>query len=301
MLGEQVEVATLPIIAGQTPQEITKRAMEMGRLEGYDVVMLDTAGRLHIDNELMAELKEVKSISQPIETLLVADSLTGQDAVVIAKEFNEQVMVTGIVLTRIDGDGRGGAALSMRQVTGCPIKYLGTGEKPTDMEEFHPDRIASRILDMGDVVSLVEKASEIIDEQEAIKLAKKVRKGEFDLDDLSSQLKSLKKMGGVGSMLGMLPGVGKMKKQIADLPIDDNMMERQQAIISSMTRAERKKAEILNGSRKRRVAAGAGVTVQDVNRLLKQFKDMRKMMKRFGKMDKKSLTRAGLGNLMPKG
>ena len=301
VLGEQVEVATLPIIAGQTPQEITKRAMEMGRLEGYDVVMLDTAGRLHIDNELMAELKEVKSISQPIETLLVADSLTGQDAVVIAKEFNEQVMVTGIVLTRIDGDGRGGAALSMRQVTGCPIKYLGTGEKPTDMEEFHPDRIASRILDMGDVVSLVEKASEIVDEQEAIKLAKKVRKGEFDLDDLSSQLKSLKKMGGVGSMLGMLPGVGKMKKQIADLPIDDNMMERQQAIISSMTRAERKKAEILNGSRKRRVAAGAGVTVQDVNRLLKQFKDMRKMMKRFGKMDKKSLMRAGLGNLMPKG
>lgn len=299
-LGVQVGVATLPIIAGETPIQITRRALEMGRLEGFDVVMLDTAGRLHIDSELMQELKEVKQLSQPIETLLVADSLTGQDAVNVAREFNDQVGVTGIVLTRIDGDGRGGAALSMRQVTGCPIKFLGVGEKPADMEEFHPDRIASRILDMGDVISLVEKAAESINEQEAIDLAKKVKKGKFDLEDLASQLKNLKKMGGIGGLMGMLPGIGKIKKQLSEAEIDESILNRQLAIISSMTAKERKNADLLNGSRKRRIAMGSGVTVQEVNRLLKQYKDMSKMMKRFGKMDKKTFMRSGLGNLMPK-
>lgn len=300
ILGKQLGIDTLPIIPGQTPVEITKRALEAGRLEGYDVVMLDTAGRLHIDAELMQELKEVKGLSNPIETLLVADSLTGQDAVNIASEFHQQIGVTGIVLTRIDGDGRGGAALSMRSVTGCPVKYLGTGEKLSELEEFYPERIASRILDMGDVVSLVEKAAQVVDEEEAIKLAKKVKKGEFDLEDLSSQLKSLKKMGGVSSLLGMLPGIGKLKSQMDNLPMDDSIIVRQQAIISSMTPKERRKVELLNASRKRRIAAGAGVTVQDVNRLLKQFKDMQRMMKRFGRMDKKTLMRMGMGKLMPK-
>lgn len=301
VLGTQLDIATLPIIAGQSPVEITKRALESGRLEGYDVVMLDTAGRLHVDEELMQELQEVKRLSNPIETLLVADSLTGQDAVNIASEFHQKVGVTGIVLTRIDGDGRGGAALSMRSVTGCPIKFLGTGEKLTELEEFHPDRIASRILDMGDVVSLVEKAAQTVDQDEAIALAKKVKKGEFNLEDLAAQLKNLNKMGGMGGIVGLLPGIGKLKKQLADLPMDDKIIYRQLAIISSMTKAERRKVEILNGSRKRRIAAGAGVDVQDVNRLLKQFKDMRTMMKKFSKMDKKSLMRMGLGKMMPKG
>lgn len=299
-LGKQVGVVTLPIIVGEDPIKITRRALEMGRLEGYDVVMLDTAGRLHIDSELMQELQEVKAISQPIETMLVADSLTGQDAVNVAREFNGQVGVTGIVLTRIDGDGRGGAALSMRQVTGCPIKFLGVGEKPSDMEVFHPERIASRILGMGDVVSLVEKAAETIDQQEAIDLAKKVKKGKFDLEDLASQIKNLKKMGGIGSLMGMLPGIGKIKQQLADAPIDESMLGRQLAIISSMTLKERRNADLISGSRKRRIAAGSGVTVQDVNRLLKQYKDMATMMKKFSRMDKKSLMRMGFGKMMPK-
>lgn len=299
-LGRQVGVSTLPIVAGETPLQITRRALEMGKQEGYDVVMLDTAGRLHIDAELMQEVKEVKQLSQPVETLLVVDSLTGQDAVNVAREFNGQIGVTGIVLTRIDGDGRGGAALSMRQITGCPIKFLGVGEKPSDMEIFFPERIASRILDMGDVISLVEKAAETINEQEAMALAKKVKKGQFDLEDLASQIKNLKKMGGIGSLMGMLPGIGKMKKQIAEANVDESMLGRQLAIISSMTPKERRNADLLNASRKRRIAAGSGATVQEVNRLLKQYKDMSKMMKKFGKMDKKSLMRMGFGNLMPK-
>lgn len=299
-LGQQVGVATLPIIAGETPVQITRRAMEMGRLEGYDVVMLDTAGRLHIDSELMQELQEVKTLSQPIETLLVADSLTGQDAVNVAREFNGQVGVTGIVLTRIDGDGRGGAALSMRQVTGCPIKFLGVGEKPSDMEEFYPERIASRILDMGDVISLVEKAAETINEQEAIDLAKKVKKGKFDLEDLASQIKNLKKMGGISSLMGMLPGIGKLKKQISESEVDESILNKQLAIISSMTYKERKTPDILNASRRRRIAAGSGTTIQEVNQLLKRFKDMGTMMKKISKMDKKTLMRSGMGKMLQK-
>lgn len=300
MLGKQISVDTLPIVAGQDPVTITKRALEAGRLEGYDVVLLDTAGRLHVEAELMDELKAVRDLAKPIETLLVADSLTGQDAVTIAQEFNQQVGVTGIVLTRIDADGRGGAALSMRAVTGQPIKFLGAGEKMSELEEFHPSRIASRILDMGDVVSLVERAAESITQEDAEKMARKVQKGQFDLEDLASQLKNLKKMGGLSSMMGMIPGIGKIKKQLDGVNMDDSILSRQQAIISSMTLEERRNPDLLNASRKIRISKGAGVTVQEINKLIKQFMDMRTMMKKFSKMDKKSLMRSGLKNMLPK-
>jgi signal recognition particle subunit SRP54 len=214
VLGEQTGIDTLPILAGQEPPQIAKRAMEAGRLGGYDIVMLDTAGRLHIDEALMAEMVQIRDTARPHETLLVADALTGQDAVNLARTFDERIGVTGIVLTRIDGDGRGGAALSMRAVTGKPIKLLGTGEKLDELEDFHPERVAGRILGMGDVVSLVEKAAASIDAEQAEKVARKMRKGEFDLEDLSNQLKQMQKLGGMSSILGMLPGIGKMKKQL---------------------------------------------------------------------------------------
>ncbi len=297
VLAGQVKVTSLPIVTGEQPVAITKRALEAARLGGYDVVILDTAGRLHIDAALMEELEAVKQLANPIETLLVADSLTGQDAVNVAKTFHERLALTGIVLTRIDGDGRGGAALSMRAVTGCPIKFLGVGEKLTELEEFHPNRIASRILGMGDIVSLVERAAENINQQEAEKLAKKVQKGNFDLDDLAAQLKTIRKMGGIGGMMGMLPGIAKLKNKMADAQVDESVIGRQEAIISSMTKQERRHAKIINASRKRRIAAGAGVSVQEVNRLLKQHQDMATMMKKLGKMDKKSFMRSGLGNL----
>ena len=294
VLGQQAEVATLPIIPGQMPADIARRAIEAGKLGGYDVVMLDTAGRLHVDEALMAELVTVRDISGPQETLLVADALTGQDAVNVATQFNERVGLTGIVLTRIDGDGRGGAALSMRAVTGCPIKFLGVGEQLGDLEGFHPDRIASRILGMGDVVSLVEKAAETIEADEAEKIAAKMQKGVFDLDDLSIQLGQLRKLGGMESVLGMLPGLGKMKSQIDAANIDQKMISRQQAIISSMTPKERTNPKIVAASRKRRIAGGSGTSVQDVNRLLKQHKQMAQMMKKMSKMDKKGLMRHGM-------
>jgi signal recognition particle subunit SRP54 len=297
VLGEQAEVATLPIIPGQMPADITKRAIEAGKLGGYDVVILDTAGRLHVDEALMAELATVRDISAPQETLLVADALTGQDAVNVATQFNDRIGLTGIVLTRIDGDGRGGAALSMRAVTGCPIKFLGVGEQLGDLESFHPDRIASRILGMGDVVSLVEKAAETIEADEAEKIAAKMRKGTFDLDDLSTQLGQLRKLGGMESVLGMLPGMGKMKSRIDAANIDEKMISRQQAIISSMTPKERSHPKIVAASRKRRIASGSGTSVQDVNRLLKQRKQMAQMMKRMSKMGKKGLMRNGLPNM----
>jgi len=303
MLGTQTQIDTLEIVEGEKPLAITKRALKKGKLEAYDIVFLDTAGRLHIDDELMHELVEVKKLANPIETLLVADSLTGQDAVNVAENFHKKIGVSGIVLTRIDGDARGGAALSMKAVTGCPIKYLGIGEKIDEIEIFHPDRIASRILDMGDVVSLVEKAAETVDKNEAEKLAKKMKKGKFDMNDLSKQLDNIKKMGGMGGMMGMIPGISKMKDKIAESGMgDDKMILRQQAMISSMTKQERADPKLLNSSRKRRIAAGSGTTIQDLNRLLKQFKQMQTMMKKVGRMDKKTMMRqmGNMGNFMPK-
>jgi signal recognition particle subunit SRP54 len=283
ILGEQTQVDTLPIIAGQTPQQITKRALDAARLGGYDVVLLDTAGRIHIDEALMQETADVRDIAHPHETLLVADSLTGQDAVKLAKSFDDRVGITGIVLTRVDGDGRGGAALSMRSVTGKPIKLIGVGEKWDALEDFHPERIAGRILGMGDVVSLVEKAAQTIDMQKAEAIAQKLRKGEFDLEDLSDQLKQMEKLGGMSSMLGMLPGIGKVKKQLDAANIDDKILKRQRAIISSMTPRERRSPKVLDGKRKRRIAAGSGTKPEDVNRLLKMHRQMADMMKMMGK------------------
>jgi signal recognition particle subunit SRP54 len=283
ILGEQAQVATLPIIANQMPLDIAKRAMAAARVGGYDVLILDTAGRQHVDEQLMAEVAAVRDAVKPHETLLVADSLTGQDAVNIAKSFNERVKLSGIVLTRADGDARGGAALSMRAVTGAPIKFLATGEKLDALEAFHPSRVAARLLDMGDVVSLVEKAAETIDKEKAEKLAKKLKKGEFDMEDLADQLRQMKKMGGMQGLLGMLPGVGKVKEQLAQAGFDDKVLSRQEAIISSMTKGEREKPDIINGSRRKRIAAGSGVEVSDVNKLIKMHRQMSDMMKQMKK------------------
>ena len=301
VLGEQADVATLPVVDGQQPVDIAKRAMQAGRLGGYDVVILDTAGRLHVDEILMDEVAAVRSVSEPHEVLLVADAMTGQDAVTVAENFNERVGLTGIVLTRVDGDARGGAALSMRAVTGCPIKMIGVGEKLDEFEPFHPDRIANRILGMGDVVSLVEKVSETVETEKAEKLAKKLKKGEMDLDDLADQLDQLQKMGGLGGIMGMLPGVAKAQKQMAEANIDETMIRRQRAIISSMTRDERSRPKLIQASRKRRIAAGSGTSVQDVNKLLKQFQMMNKMMKKVGKMGNKGMMRHGLPGMPPGG
>ena len=283
ILGEQTGVPTLPIIAGQTPQQIARRAMDAARLGGYDVVMLDTAGRIHIDEQLMAESVEVRDIVQPHETLLVADSLTGQDAVKLAKSFNERVGITGIVLTRVDGDGRGGAALSMRAVTGKPIKLLGVGEKWDALEDFHPSRVANRILGMGDIVSLVEKAAQNIDAEKAQALAAKMKKGEFDLDDLAEQIKQMQKIGGMGGLMSMMPGVAKMKSQIAEANLDDKLLKHQVAIIQSMTPKERRSPKVLDAKRKRRIAAGSGTKVEEINKLLKMHRQMADMMKAMGK------------------
>jgi signal recognition particle subunit SRP54 len=283
VLGEQTGVATLPIIAGQTPRQIARRSLEAARLGGYDVVLLDTAGRTHIDDELMQESADIRDIAKPHETLLVADSLTGQDAVNLARNFNERVGITGIVLTRVDGDGRGGAALSMRAVTGKPIKLIGVGERWDALEDFHPQRIAGRILGMGDVVSLVEKAAQTIDAEKAQAIAQKMRKGEFDLEDLGEQLKQMQQMGGMGGLMGMLPGVAKVKQQMAAGAMDDKVIKRQGAIISSMTPFERRHPKVLDGKRKRRIAAGSGTRPDEINRLLKMHRQMADMMKMMGK------------------
>jgi signal recognition particle subunit SRP54 len=284
VLARQAGVDSLEVVQGQDPVAIAERAVRTAEREGYDVVILDTAGRLHIDDALMRELAAVRDRTQPQETLLVADALTGQDAVNLARAFHEQIRLSGIVLTRMDGDARGGAALSMRAVTGQPIKLVGTGEKIDALEAFHPDRVASRILDMGDVVSLVEKVAETVDREEAEKLAAKMQKGSFDLEDLASQLQQMRKMGGMSGLLGMLPGVGKIKQQMAEAKLDDGMIGRQLAIVSSMTPKERRNPQILHASRKRRIAMGSGTSVQDVNKLLKQHKQMQIMMKRVKKM-----------------
>ncbi|MCO5064354.1 MAG: signal recognition particle protein [Rhizobiaceae bacterium] len=281
-LGEQVHVATLPIVAGQGPVEIARRAVQAAKLGGHDVVILDTAGRTHIDEPLMIEMADIKTASNPHEILLVADSLTGQDAVNLATSFDSRVGITGLVLTRMDGDGRGGAALSMRAVTGKPIKLIGTGEKMDGLEEFHPKRIADRILGMGDIVSLVEKAAEHIDAEKAAAMAKKMQSGKFDLDDLADQLRQMQKLGGMGGIMGMMPGVGKMKDQMAAAGLDDSMFKRQLAIISSMTRAERANPDVLKHSRKKRIAAGSGTDAAEINRLLKMHRGMADMMKAMG-------------------
>jgi signal recognition particle subunit SRP54 len=294
VLARQSEVQGLPIVPGQQALDITRRALDTARREGYDVLILDTAGRLSIDDALMSELAAVRDLAKPHETLLVADALTGQDAVNTARIFHERIGITGIVLTRMDGDARGGAALSMRHVTGQPIKLVGMGEKLDALEPFHPERIASRILDMGDVVSLVEKAAELVDKDEAEKLAKKLQKGSFDLADLRSQLQQMRKMGGMKGILGKLPGIQKVQKQLEEANIDERMIARQCAIIDSMTPKERRNADLINASRKRRIAAGSGTSVQDVNRLLKQHRQMQDMMKRMKKM-------GGLQNLFGRG
>jgi len=298
-LAERAGVPSLPIVPGETPLQIAARAMDTARREVFDVVILDTAGRLSINEELMDEVRQVRAAANPAETLLVVDAMTGQDAVNTARAFNEAVGVTGIVMTRMDGDARGGAALSMRAVTGAPIKLTGSGEKLDALEDFHPERVAGRILGMGDIVGLVERAAETIDKEEAEKLAAKMAKGTFDLEDYASQLKQIGKMGSLSGILGMLPGVGKIKAQLADANLDTAILKRQAAIISSMTVKERRTPDIIKASRKKRIAAGSGTSVQEVNRLLKQFDDMSTMMKRMNKMGQKGLMRHGLGALMP--
>ena len=305
VLGDQVLVPTLDIRAGEMPVMIAKRAMDQARREGYDVVLLDTAGRLSIDDALMTEASAIRDAAKPHETLLVADAMTGQDAVNTAQAFHEKVGITGIVLTRMDGDARGGAALSMRAVTGQPIKLVGVGEKMDELEPFHPERIAGRILDMGDVVTLVERANELVEEEEAEKIARKLAKGEFDMNDLLDQLRQLKKMGGLGGVMSMLPGVGKMKKQMADHNIDDSMIKRQEAIILSMTAKERLKPAMVKSSRKKRIAAGSGTSVQEINKLLKQYQQMQTMMKKMkkmgGKMPMGGGGMPGMGGSLPPG
>ncbi|MEX6506477.1 signal recognition particle protein [Jiella sp. M17.18] len=300
VLGEQTGVATLPIIPGQGPVDIASRASQAGKLGGYDVVILDTAGRTHIDEPLMVEMAEIKARAKPHEILLVADSLTGQDAVNLARSFDERVGITGIVLTRVDGDGRGGAALSMRAVTGKPIKLIGVGEKMDALEDFHPARIADRILGMGDIVSLVERAAENIDAEKAAAMAKKMQSGKFDLNDLADQIRQMQKMGGMGGLMGMMPGMGKMKDQMSAAGLDDRMLKRQLAIISSMTAQERANPDLLKHSRKKRIAAGSGTSAADINKLLKMHRQMADMMKAMGKGGKGGMMQKMMGGLAGK-
>ena len=298
-LGKQLSIDCLPIVTGQSPVQIARRAMDAARLGGFDVVLLDTAGRTTIDEALMAEVAEVKAIAKPHEVLLVADALTGQDAVNTARAFEDRVGITGIVLTRVDGDGRGGAALSMRAVTGKPIKLVGMGEKMDALEDFHPSRIANRILGMGDIVSLVEKASETLDAEKAKRIADKMRRGKFDLEDLRDQLTQIEQIGGVGGLLGMLPGVAKMKDQIASANLDERVVKRQKAIIDSMTRAERRNPDILKASRKKRIASGSGTKVEDINKLLKMHRQTADMMKQMGQAKRGPM--AGLAQMFGMG
>jgi len=297
VLGKSIQVETLPVVPAESPLQITKRALKASKTGGYDILLLDTAGRLHIDNSLMDEVSQIKTLSNPLETLLIADAMTGQDAAHIAKTFQEKIGLTGLILTRIDGDARGGAALSMKSIAHVPIKFLGMGEKIDQLEVFHPDRLANRILGMGDVVSLVEKAMETIDQQEAQDLAKKMQKGSFDLNDMALQLKQISKMGGMSGVMSLLPGIGKIKDKIETAGLDDRFLKQQLAIISSMTPEEKRDPRILNASRKRRVSSGSGTTIQDINKLLKQHRDMETMMKRMGKLGKKGFLRQGIGSL----
>ena len=284
VLGEQANVDTLPIIEGQQPVDIARRALESAKLRNVDVVLLDTAGRLHVDEALMAEMKAVASVAAPTEVLLVVDSLTGQDAVNVAQSFSDEVPLTGVILTRMDGDARGGAALSMRAVTGKPIKFAGVGEKLDALEAFHPRRVAERILGMGDVVSLVEKAAESIKVEEAEELAKRMAKGQFDLNDLRMQLRQMQNMGGLGMLAGMMPGMKKAKAAMQASGMDDKVLVHMDAIMGSMTPKERANPALLNAKRKKRVAAGSGTNVQDVNKVLKMHQEMSRAMKQIKKM-----------------
>jgi signal recognition particle subunit SRP54 len=297
VLGTQVNVATLPIVAGQQPVDIARRALQAAKLQGYDVLMLDTAGRLHVDTQLMDEMKAVAQVADPAEILLVVDALTGQDAVNVAKNFTEQVPLTGVVLTRMDGDARGGAALSMRAVTGKPIKFVGMGEKLDALDVFHPSRVASRILGMGDVVSLVERAADVFQQEEAEAMAEKMAKGVFDMNDLRQQLKQMQKMGGLGALAGMIPGMKKAQAAMAAGNVDDRVLIRMDAMISSMTPKERAKPELLQAKRKIRIAKGSGTTVQDVNKLLKMHQEMAGAMKKIKKMGGMK----GLGAMLGRG
>jgi signal recognition particle subunit SRP54 len=296
VLGRDAQVDTLPVVQGQTPPQIAKRALEAARLGGYDVVLLDTAGRTTLDEAMMAEAAEVKNAAHPHEVLLVADALTGQDAVNLARAFDERVGLTGIVLTRVDGDGRGGAALSMRAVTNKPIKLIGTGEKLDALEEFDPARVAGRILGMGDVVALVEKAAAHIDAEKAMRAAEKMRKGQFDLADMREQLMQMQAMGGIGGLMGMLPGIAKMKNQIASAGLDERILKRQVAIIDSMTPRERRNPDLLKASRKKRIAAGSGTSPEQINKLLKMHRGMADMMKAMGKGKRGPM--AGIGQML---
>jgi signal recognition particle subunit SRP54 len=284
VLGEQVEVLTLPIVVGQQPVDIARRALESAKLQAVDVLLLDTAGRLHVDEALMAEMKAVAGVSAPTEVLLVVDALTGQDAVNVAQSFSDEVPLTGVILTRMDGDARGGAALSMRAVTGKPIKFAGTGEKLDALEPFHPGRVAGRILGMGDIVSIVEKAAATIDKEQSDKMAERMLKGQFDMNDLRTQLQQMQKMGGLGVLAGMMPGMKKAKQAMAASGMDDRVLLHMDAIIGSMTPKERIRPELLNAKRKKRVAAGSGTEVQDVNKLLKMHQEMGRAMKQLKKM-----------------
>ncbi len=291
ILGTQIGVDTLPIVKGEDPVAIARRAKTQASLGGYDVYMLDTAGRLHIDQELIAQAAAVRDVAQPRETLLVVDGLTGQDAVNVATEFDDKIGVTGVVLTRMDGDGRGGAALSMRAITGKPIRFVGLGEKMDAIETFEPDRIAGRILGMGDIVALVEKAQETLEAEQAERMMKRFQKGQFNMNDLKGQLEQMLKMGGMEGIMGMLPGMGKMKAQMAEGGFDDKVLKQQIALINSMTKRERANPQILQASRKKRIAAGAGMEVSDLNKLIKMHRQMSDMMKKVGKMGKKGMMR----------
>ncbi len=289
ILGQQAQIDTLPIKSNETAVEIAKRAKQQASLGGYDVYLLDTAGRLHVDNELMEEIQTVKEVSNPHEVLLVVDGLTGQDAVNVAEEFNSRLNISGVILTRMDGDGRGGAALSMRAVTGKPIKFIGVGEKVDALEQFVPDRIAGRILGMGDIVSLVEKAQETFEAEKAERMMKRLQKGQFNMNDLKSQLEQMKKMGGMNSIMGMMPGMNKMAKQISSAGFDDKMIARQVALVNSMTRRERANPQILQASRKKRIASGSGLDVSELNKLVKMQRQMSDTMKKLGKSGGKGM------------
>ncbi len=295
-LGRQIDVPVFPSETTQNPVEISRKAMEMARQQSYDTVIIDTAGRLQIDEKLMTELVKIKAAVNPHEILLVADAMTGQEAVSIAKTFDETLDISGVVLTKLDGDARGGAALSIKAVTGKPIKFVGEGEKLSALDIFHPDRMASRILGMGDMLTLIEKAQDSVDQKKAEELAHKLRKNQFSLDDFRSQLRNIKKMGSLGGIMKMIPGMGKLKEKLGDEALDDGQLIRIEAIINSMTDKERHDHRLINGSRRKRIARGSGTTVQDVNRMLKEFLEMKKMMKKFNKMGPKGMKRM-LGQL----
>ncbi|QEE34669.1 signal recognition particle protein [Octadecabacter sp. SW4] len=301
ILGVQIGVDTLPIVKGEDPVQIAKRAKTQASLGGYDVYMLDTAGRLHIDAELIAQAAAVRDVANPRETLLVVDGLTGQDAVNVATEFDDKIGVSGVVLTRMDGDGRGGAALSMRAVTGKPIRFVGLGEKMDAIEEFHAERVAGRILGMGDIVSLVEKAQETIEAEQAERMMKRFQKGQFNMNDLKMQLEQMLKMGGMESMMGMMPGMGKMAKQVEQAGFDDSILKRQVALIQSMTKRERANPQLLQASRKKRIAAGAGMEVSELNKLIKMHRQMSDMMKKMGKMGKGGMLKQAMKGMFGKG